>query len=305
MIDESLILTQNIYQICYDIVKYEIKCKKKIDMRNVLKFVINIFHKYILGTNNVYPGVFLMNKLSCLENNNENNDIKKKLLVEIFVFLAICNKPVNNGNTNTNKKKYKLDECEKILKTELETHRREEIISNCVEVLFKTKKDLLWKVVKVIVHSNKVKCLINYVESLEYMFIKVPKKEFLFEAYKCICSETFIMFFYDNSEYKSIIFQCMMKINYIYSEMGLFDKHMNMYKVCLNCPLHILKEDKNELLIELPEYDEPKEIDFKKTSRISKNDLLIEYDEEKEKEIEIDFKKTLRISKNDITRYDT
>ena len=64
----------------------------------------------------------------------------------------------------------------------------------------------------------------------------------------------------------------MMKINYIYLEMGLFDKHMNVSKACLMCPLDILKEEKHDKYpIELPIYEEPKEIDLKKTSRLSKN----------------------------------
>ena len=64
-----------------------------------------------------------------------------------------------------------------------------------------------------------------------------------------------------------------MKVNYIYLEMGLFDKHMNMYKACLMCPLDILKEEKEEIPIELPSYEEPKEVNLKKTSRLSKNIL--------------------------------
>ena len=263
MIDETLLLNKNIHQICYDIAKYEISCKKNINLITN-KFTINFFLKYILGTNNVYPGMFLMKKLTELE--QKNSFIKKKLLIEIFLFLSICNKPLNVNRSRISKK-FKLEECEEILKQELKTHRREEVIVHCVDILFKTKKDVLWKIIKIVVNSNKIKFLKDYVNSLEYMSSKVPKKEFLLEAYKCISSESSIMYFFDSSEYTSIIFQCMMKINYIYLEMGLFDKHMNMYKACLMCPLDILKEEKEqEYPIELPVYEEPKEIDLKKTS---------------------------------------
>lgn len=271
MLDETLLLNKNIHQICYEIVKYEISCKKNTDL-TIAKYVINFFLKYILGTNNVYPGIFLMEKLLNLD--KKEDIIKKKLLIEIFVFLSICNKPVNeNKVVNKSLKKFKLEECEEILKQELHTHRREEVILHCVDTLFKTKKDTLWKIVKIVVCSNKVKMLKKYVDSLELMNSKVPKKEFLLEAYKCVTSESSIMYFYDSSEYTSIIFQCMMKVNYIYLEMGLFDKHMNMYKACLMCPLDILKEEKEEIPIELPSYEEPKEVNLKKTSRLSKNIL--------------------------------
>ena len=281
MIDETLILNKNIHQICYELVKYEISCKKNMDLI-VNKYVINFFLKYVLGTNNVYPGIFVMKKLIDLE--QKDTLIKKKILIEIFVFLAICNKPLNEKAMTTKfSKKFKLEECEEILKRELYTHRREEVIINCVDTLFKTKKDVLWKIIKIVVNSNKIKLLKNYVDALDFMNSKVSKKEFLVEAYKCITSESSIMYFYDSSEYTSIILQCMMKVNYIYLEMGLFDKHMNMYKSCLMCPLDILKEEKEEYPIELPIYEEPKEINLKKTSRLSKNiihnDITI-YDKE-------------------------
>ena len=268
MIDETLLLNKNIHQICYDIAKYEISCKKNLDSITI-KFAINFYLKYIMGTNNVYPSLFLMKKLTELE--QKDSLIKRKLLIEIILFLTVCNKPLNETKTKVSKK-YKLEECEEILKQELRTHRREEVIIHCVDILFKMKKDVLWKIIKIVVNSSKTKFLKSYVDSLEYMYSKVPKKEFLLEAYKCISSESSIMYFFDSSEYTSIIFQCMMKINYIYLEMGLFDKHMNMYKACLMCPLDILKEEKqDEYPIELPIYEEPKQIDLKKTSRLSKN----------------------------------
>ena len=46
MIDETLLLNKNIHQICYDIAKYEISCKKNLDSITI-KFAINFYLKYI------------------------------------------------------------------------------------------------------------------------------------------------------------------------------------------------------------------------------------------------------------------
>jgi hypothetical protein len=60
------------------------------------------------------------------------------------------------------------------------------------------------------------------------------KKELLFEAYKALSKEGY---FYNNNEYSNLIFQCVLKINYIYEEMQRFDKHLEVYIECLNYPI--------------------------------------------------------------------
>lgn len=247
MIDEQLLLSNNIHDVCYEVVKLETKSSvaNANQQRKLIKSVVVFYRKHVMGSKNVYSSVFLMKKLSLLES-AKTLPLYRKLLVEIYVYLATCNKPYTESTASENKAERKSkptkESLEAVLKHELETYRREEVLVDCVNRLYKTKADVLWKVLKMVVRSLRMKHLVEYVDVLEFMNMKDENKLFLLEGYKCICSEHVGGYFYSDAEYMSIIFQCMMKINYVYEEMGLFDKHMYLYEACLNCPLNLLVE---------------------------------------------------------------
>lgn len=240
MIDEQLMLSKNVEQVCYEVVKLEKNnyCNYR---KKIIKEIISFYRQHILGTKNVYSGKFIMTRLKQLEL-IENDDIYRKALIEIYVYMTICNKPYNKTD-NKNDNKIKLKDSEFILKEELQSFRREVVIIECIDKLYKSKKELLWNIVKVMVERSKSHILIDHVEVLSFMSSKDEKKEYLFEAYRCVTSENARTYFYDTSEYGSILLQCMLKINYVYEEQGMYDKHMSLYEACLYCPINVLKED--------------------------------------------------------------
>lgn len=263
MIEEQLLLSKNVEQVCYEVVKLD-KSNNLNNRKKIIKEIISFYRQHILGTKNVYSGKFIMTRLKQLEL-IENDDIYRKALIEIFVYMTICNKPYNKTN-NINDNKIKLKDSENILIEELKSFRREDVIMNCIDKLYKSKKELLWDIVKMMVKRSKSQILIDYVEVLNFMSSKDEKKDYMFEAYRCITSENARTYFYDVSEYRSIILQCMLKINYVYEEQGLYNKHMSLYEACMYCPMDILKEDGQ--IRNIPMIDD---IDLIKSIKISKS----------------------------------
>lgn len=256
MICEQLILNKNIHELCYETVQQDVRGMLKFPQ--LCKAVVNFFVKHIIGTQNMYPAIFITSKLDQLEkvyNNPNDKHIKRKLLIELFVFLAVCNKPsvqkqgfviqaksrsktkrlTNDNNNETN-------DDERMLIKELQSSRREGVVIPLVDLLIKTKEDSLWNIALTLAnHVSNRKHMIAYVTSLQTLYhSRIQKKELLLEAYRALCSENALSMFYDNSEYSSIIFQCMMKINYIYEEEGEHDKHFDLYKACIYCPMQWL-----------------------------------------------------------------
>lgn len=222
--NEELLLNKNIMDICYETINVEGTKKREQIIVNVIRFYI----KHILGTKNIYLVIFLSKKLERL-NDTTDNDIYRKLLVEIYLLIAICNKP-NKDEKKIKQKAIKVNEseAESVLLNELNTYRKENVIHSCIKVLQATKADLLWRV------AENISELPHYIKALCQLYQYDNKKELLFEAYNALSKGNY---FYDNNEYNNIIFQCMVKINYIYEEKNKFDKHMEIYLKCLNYPL--------------------------------------------------------------------
>lgn len=223
--NEDLILSKNIVDICYETVKLESGKKTDQIITNVIRFYI----KHILGSKNIYLTLFLEQKLDKLRLTTDTN-IYRKVLVEIYIFLAICNKPTATQEKAPKIKSIKIkeDEAENVLMNELNTYRKENVIQSCVKVLLKTKKDILWKIAE---NTSEIPM---YISALKVLYEYDNKKELLLEAYKALSKEGY---FYNNNEYSNMIFQCVLKINYIYEEMDKFNKHTEVYIKCLNYPI--------------------------------------------------------------------
>lgn len=222
--NEDLILSKNIVDICYETVRLESGKKTDQIVTNVIRFYI----KHILGSKNIYLTLYLEKKLDKLRSTTDSN-IYRKLLVEIYIFLAICNKPTTHEKAPKMKSiKIKEDEAENVLINELNTYRKENVIQSCIKALLNTKRDMLWKI------AENVSEIPMYIKALKALYEYDNKKELIFEAYKALSKEGY---FYNHDEYNNLIFQCVLKINYIYEEMDKFNKHMEVYKKCLNYPI--------------------------------------------------------------------
>lgn len=257
MISEQLLLSKNIHNICYETVQKDIQGMK---FPPFSKSVINFFIKHIIGTKNMYPAIFLSCKLDALEriyNNASKKDIKRKTLLELLVFLSICTKPSPNqkGFVIDAKARKAMNEAketnpEQMLIKELQTQRREGAVIPLVDGLIKTKEDELWNIAFTLVKHIPVRDrnhLHSYINALNALYIRVPKKELLLEAFRSLSYESAMVMFYDNNEYSPILFQCMLKINYIYEEEGEFDKHFDLYKACIYCPTQwLLREEEDD-----------------------------------------------------------
>ena len=258
MISEQLLLSKNIHNICYETVQKDIQGTKFLPFS---KSVITFFIKHVIGTKNMYPAIFVSCKLDELERIYTiatKKDTKRKTLIELLVFLSICTKPLPNQKgfvidakarktmTETNKE----TNPEQMLIQELQTHRREGVVIPLVDCLIKTKEDALWNIAFTLVKHVPVRDrnhLHSYITALNALYIRIQKKELLLEAFRSLSSESAKVMFYDNGEYTPILFQCMMKINYIYEEEGEFDKHFDLYKACMYCPIQwLLREDDDD-----------------------------------------------------------
>lgn len=221
--NDEIILNKNIVQICYETADLNKKVSK------VVKHIIQFYLKHFVGTRNTYIVMFLSNRIQKLYSCESNSHIYRKVLVEIYVFLGICNKPLNEKKGKTTRSKISEDNTEEVMLNELNTFRKENVIMGCVNALVKTKAPLLWQVIQNLSEFP------EYIRELNHLYNYFENKELLFEAYRTIIVPQ-ERYFYDNSEYTNLIFQCMLKVNYIYEEKELFDKQMEMYVACLNCP---------------------------------------------------------------------
>ena len=227
--NEDILIERNISKICYETAN--IDCSKKI--HQIIPNVVNFYIKHIIGSNNIYHTVFIKTKLlelvKCYEENNV--EIRRKLLVEIYLYMALCNKPVKDKKPKYKKIKLKDDEVESILVNEMKTQRKMNIIYSCIDIMYKNHNDNVWNI------CYEFSEMRDYVEVLKDIFNICRRKELLYEAFEKISKNGLI---YSNQDYRDVIFQCLMKINYIYSEKDVFDKHMEIYLKCLNCPIETL-----------------------------------------------------------------
>ena len=173
----------------------------------------------------------------------EDEAIQRKLLVELYVFLAVCNKPATGKEASSGggAKSLSPSEAEHLLVEEMRARRTEAIVLRCVAPLIKENEDTLWNIAE----SNSSGKLHRYVGAMRYMHSISPKKEFMMEAFKGVCNNQ-SAFFFSTKDYSPIIFQCMLKINYIYESHEMHDKRMDIYLSCLNCPMTLLNVDIGE-----------------------------------------------------------
>jgi len=222
--NEDLILSKNIVDICYETVKVDSGKKTDQIITNVIRFYI----KHVLGSKNIFLTLFVESKLDKLKLTTDTN-IYRKVLVELYIFLAICNKRTTQETAPKLKTiKIKEEDAENVLMNELNTYRKESVIQSCIKVLLNTKNDVLWKI------AENISEIPMYIRALKALYEHDNKKELLFEAYKALSKDAY---FYNNNEYSNLIFQCVLKINYIYEEMEKFDKQMEVYIKCLNHPI--------------------------------------------------------------------
>ena len=229
--NEEILLKCNVKEICYETAKIE--STKRIT--SIIPNIINFYIKYILGSKNIYHGFFIKTKLINLQKSYDNNDIdiKRKLLVEIYLYLALCNKPVQHTKPKYKKIKIKAEEANNILINELKTTRNDNIIKSSIDSMYKDHTDKLWDICLCV---SEIK---EYTQAMRDLFNMCRKKELIVEAYSTISR---IGLIYSSEDYRDIIFQCMLKINYIYKENDMFDEHMEVYLKCLNCSLDVLTD---------------------------------------------------------------
>lgn len=230
--NDDILLNSNVVDICYHSVQME---SKKIE--NVVKHILQFYCKHVLAaTRNTYITFFVAMKIRLLERafadsgtNNNKLSVYRKLLTEIYLMLGLCKKNKSGSNVKIKKLKISEEDSEKLLLNEINTYRRIDIILGCVSKLFRTKTEMLWRIIESISPQT------PYIKSLNVICNYCDKKELLLEAFKTLSQEE--MYYYDNSEYSNLILQCLLKINYIYEETDRFNKHMEIYLTCLNYPL--------------------------------------------------------------------
>ena len=234
--NETLLINRQIHEICYETVSMAVR---KTKAHVVLKNVVTFFHKHILGAKNVYLAIFVAHKLEVLTHRWDDTDIQRKLLVEIYVFLAVCNRPATHDSQQPKTAAVPVVEAEPTLVKEMSGRRNEALVLKCVAVLVKQHEDTLWQIVE----TNSSGKLKRYVQAMRFMHNTLPnKKEFISEAFKVVCNNK-AAFHFNTSDYSPIIFQCMLKVNYIYETRNMHDKQMDIYLACINCPMDLLRVD--------------------------------------------------------------
>lgn len=234
--NEALLLNRQIHEICYETVTL---VARKTKAPAIVKNVVTFFHKHILGAKNVYPAIFVAHKLEVLVERWDDADIQRKLLVEIYVFLAVCNRPTPQDSQQPKTTSVPAAEAEPTLVKEMSGRRNEALVLKCVAALVKKHEDTLWQIVE----SNSSGKLNRYVQAMRFMHNALPnKKEFISEAFKVVCNNK-AAFHFNTGDYSPIIFQCMLKVNYIYEAQNMHDKRMDIYLACINCPMDLLRVD--------------------------------------------------------------
>jgi hypothetical protein len=205
----DLLLNQNIKDICFDTVRIS-KLQKSVVHKNIIKFFI----QFLISSKNVYISSFLNNRLKKFSACNDKY-VLRKILVEMYVFLALCNKPTDiDGFLQFTKIKLAKDiDIKHLLKAELKGKREMNTILNYVCKLEKTNKEYLWSSIFHLVHDNSLKK--QYVLNLFELYKMNANKELLFAAYRVL---HILDLTYDITVYHKLIFQCMLKINYLYED---------------------------------------------------------------------------------------
>ena len=136
--------------------------------------------------------------------------------------MSTCNKPMKQSLKS---QKVIGIPKKRLLQEICNVNPNEEIVLNCIHTLFKTDSSYLWEL---IIKKTLYK---DYINALYVLFNFHNHKGLLFEAYKTIIYKNY---FVDTSDYQNIIFQCMMKINYLYDEKGLCSNETEIYHNCID-----------------------------------------------------------------------
>lgn len=217
----DILLQQNVQQICFETVDVS-----NLSISVVTKSITKYFTKYLLCSKNVYISSFILNRLSKIAQCGKC-DVYRKILVEVYLLLSLCNKPIENEEYlkyNTQKIN-KNEDCKKMLQKEMKSNRHYDKIMTLVSKLEKTEKEFLWKYIYSLSSEELNK---RYVKNLFELYKIEPCKQFLFAAYKSLYIVDYV---YDVTAYHKVIFQCMLKINYLYK---YEDVQRDIYVTCLN-----------------------------------------------------------------------
>jgi hypothetical protein len=208
---ERLILDGDIIQLCKFISSLK---QTKTDILKVKKVSIKVFVGSLIYSTNMYIALFLEKKLKALEDCSVT--IFHKLCCEILVFLATVNKPtVLKSFTN------QCDTCvnpqDKFL-TALDFTSR----IQCINTLFKDKHfTFMWDL------AIRNSPYTDYIRSLLYLNSISPSKRFYFAAFNTLYEN----YYFSNTIYNKIIFQCMLKMSYLLDDENTLQQ--KMYSTCI------------------------------------------------------------------------
>ena len=212
---ESFIQKNDIYSICVETTNIYSQ-----NINKTSKEIVNLFIKFLLHSKNIYLAKFISTKLKQIQ--NQSKSLLRKLLVEIYLFISIVNKPnleKDIFNIKVSKKNVFIDE--QIFFDNLTKYNRDDMFKT-VSILHKSNPELMWKL---ILHISKQK---NFIEHLQYLYSFTKNIKLLLLAY-----DTLYESYYYSCDYNDIIIQCMLKIDYIYNEKEIIDKKSELYTSCM------------------------------------------------------------------------
>lgn len=211
---ESFIQNKDIYNICLETTHKYSQHKNRIS-----KDIINLFIKFLIHSKNIYVSKFITTKLKQLH--IKSGHILRKLLVEIYVFISVINKPnIENDIFNIKfSKKNVIDE--KQFLQNLHGYTREYMFKY-VHSLHRSNDEFVWKL---ILHVSKKR---EFVEQLQYMYGFTKNVKLLLLAY-----DTLYDSYYYSVDYNDILLQCMIKIDYIYIEENMINNDNELYTTCM------------------------------------------------------------------------
>jgi hypothetical protein len=205
------ILSQNIEGICYESFKYNLKNKNKL-----YKDVNEILCSKLLFNNNVYIFDFIFKRLKHIEMCISYDNMFRKVIVEIFVFISIQNKSCNllpNQPQIVSKDKFEVELSKQSPNIE--------IILNHLNSIKKKDNHTYWDRLEYITKNKNVFLFFKKMNSLS------NNKLLLFGAYFTICCNSYT----NEVTYNNILLQCMLKIDLIAIEKEIIDK--SFYDKCL------------------------------------------------------------------------
>ena len=207
----SLIINGDILSICKLCVSYK---HTKAAISKIKVNVVKIFSNTFSGSKNTYIARFLSSRLNQLETCSPQ--VYNKILCEIFVFLGTINKP----SSYKGDKGFESNPMDKIYSS---TGR--DVKQRCVNSILRDNRSddfILWDMVLKNTDQE------EYVHSLQHMWAIHSDNTLLYMAF-----DTFYeSHYYSSSIYNKIIFQCMIKLQYLKEDDS--ESKLNTYITCLN-----------------------------------------------------------------------